>query len=186
MIVVWCDGTPISTHQDSMSDLTSSGREREAEPEGDSNPSGDRPLTPRQQRFVEEYLIDLNATQAAIRAGYSPRTARQTSAEIMAKPATQDAVAAAQRARSERTEITQDWVLRGLAAEATRLDKRGSASARVAAYRLLGQHVGLFQDRPLDILLALLPAELAIPLREALARYVAEGGQLPHGGKAGG
>ena len=44
-------------------------------------------LTDKQRRFVEEYLVDLNATQAAIRAGYSKRTARQTGAENLSKPA---------------------------------------------------------------------------------------------------
>ena len=43
-------------------------------------------LTDKQQRFVEEYLIDLNATQAAIRAGYSPLSARQVGTENLSKP----------------------------------------------------------------------------------------------------
>ena len=43
-------------------------------------------LTAKQQRFIEEYLIDLNATQAAIRAGYSPKTAREIGAENLSKP----------------------------------------------------------------------------------------------------
>ena len=74
-------------------------------------------LRPKQQRFVEEYLIDLNATQAAIRAGYSKRTARAIAAENLQKP---DIVAALQQKmveRSERTEIDSDWVLARLAAE---------------------------------------------------------------------
>lgn len=52
-------------------------------------------LTPKQQRFVDEYLLDLNATQAAIRAGYSRRSARQIGAENMSKPAISGAIAAA-------------------------------------------------------------------------------------------
>lgn len=72
-------------------------------------------LTDKQARFVEEYLVDLNATQAAIRAGYSERSARQMAAENMAKPVIAQAIAEAQQARSERTEITQDMVLRELA-----------------------------------------------------------------------
>ncbi len=69
-------------------------------------------LTPRQRCFVEEYLIDLNATQAAIRAGYSKKTAKQIGAENLAKPVLQDAIAEAMAARSARTEITQDMVVR--------------------------------------------------------------------------
>lgn len=69
----------------------------------------------KQQRFVEEYLIDLNATQAAIRAGYSEKTAGQQGFELLKKPEIQTAISEAQKARSERTEITQDMVLRELA-----------------------------------------------------------------------
>lgn len=72
-------------------------------------------LTDKQRRFVEEYLIDLNATQAAIRAGYSQKTARQIGEENLSKPDIASAVQEAQVARSKRTEITQDMVLRELA-----------------------------------------------------------------------
>lgn len=72
-------------------------------------------LTPKQERFVQEYLIDLNATQAAIRAGYSQRTARQIGDENLSKPDISAAIQAAKAARSERTHITQDRVLQELA-----------------------------------------------------------------------
>ncbi|MBT4938329.1 MAG: terminase small subunit [Rhodospirillaceae bacterium] len=68
-------------------------------------------LSPKQQRFVEEYLIDLNATQAAIRAGYSKKTARQIASENLAKPYIQNAVTEAKQRRSEALEIDADWVL---------------------------------------------------------------------------
>ena len=58
-------------------------------------------MSPKAERFVAEYLIDLNATQAAIRAGYSVRTARAIGAENLTKPAIADAIAAAQQARAE-------------------------------------------------------------------------------------
>ena len=76
-------------------------------------------LTAKQQRFVDEYLVDLNATQAAIRAGYSQKTARQVGAENLTKPVIADAVAKAQASRSERVQIDADWVLTRLASEAT-------------------------------------------------------------------
>ena len=72
-------------------------------------------LTPKQRCWVEEYLIDLNATQAAIRAGYSKKTAKQIGTENLGKPVLQEAIAEAMKARSARTEITQDEVLRELA-----------------------------------------------------------------------
>lgn len=71
-------------------------------------------LPPKRQRFIEEYLIDLNATQAAIRAGYSAKTAASIGEEILRKPEIQEAIQAAMKARSERTEITADRVLKEL------------------------------------------------------------------------
>lgn len=72
-------------------------------------------LSPKQQRFVEEYLIDLNATQAAIRAGYSKKTASEMGYENLNKPQILDAITHAKAERSARTEITQDMVLQELA-----------------------------------------------------------------------
>ena len=57
-------------------------------------------LTPKQRRFVDEYLLDLNATQAAVRAGYKPDHARQMGAENLSKPVIADAIAATQRVRN--------------------------------------------------------------------------------------
>lgn len=74
-----------------------------------------RELNPRQTRFVDEYLIDLNATQAAIRAGYSEKMAGRIGYQLLEKPRVQEAIHARQADRSARTEITQDRVLRELA-----------------------------------------------------------------------
>ncbi len=73
-------------------------------------------LTEKQQRFCDEYLIDLNATQAAIRAGYSERTANEQGARLLAKVSVQEYVAERKADRRKRTEITQDMVLTELAA----------------------------------------------------------------------
>ena len=72
-------------------------------------------VTPKQQRFVEEYLVDLNATQAAKRAGYSEKTAGRIGFENLQKPVIQAALQEALQKRSDRTEITADKVLRELA-----------------------------------------------------------------------
>jgi phage terminase small subunit len=69
-------------------------------------------LTPKQSRFVELYLVDLNATQAAIRAGYSKNSARQIGGENLSKPGIAAAVAKAKQERSQATKIDADWVLR--------------------------------------------------------------------------
>lgn len=72
-------------------------------------------LTEKQQRFVEEYLVDLNGTQAAIRAGYSADTARQMASENLSKPYIQAAISEARKAQQERTGITADKVLKEIA-----------------------------------------------------------------------
>lgn len=72
-------------------------------------------LTAKQRNFVREYLIDLNATQAAIRAGYSEDTAGAIGYENLNKPQIERAIAAAMNLRAKRTEITADRVLTELA-----------------------------------------------------------------------
>lgn len=72
-------------------------------------------LTAKQQRFVSEYLIDLNATQAAIRAGYSERTARSVANENLTKPNIQREIEKLQQETRERNDITRDEVIGVLA-----------------------------------------------------------------------
>lgn len=72
-------------------------------------------LTDKQQRFVDEYLIDLNATQAAIRAGYSAKTADQQGSRTLANVKVKQAVAEKQAQRSKRTGVNQDRVVLELA-----------------------------------------------------------------------
>ena len=72
-------------------------------------------LRAKQQRFVEEYLIDLNATQAAIRAGYSQKTAYQLGYQLLQKTSVQNAISMAQKTRSNKTNINQNRVLNELA-----------------------------------------------------------------------
>ena len=72
-------------------------------------------LTAKQQAFVDEYLIDLNATQAAIRAGYSAKTADQQGSRMLANVKVQQAVSQAMAERSKRTGINQDRVILELA-----------------------------------------------------------------------
>jgi phage terminase small subunit len=72
-------------------------------------------LTPKQQKFVEEYLIDLNATQAAIRAGYSVRSANEIGNENMSKPSIQAEISKAMAERSRRTGVNQDRIVQELA-----------------------------------------------------------------------
>ena len=68
-------------------------------------------LTEKQRQFVKEYLVDLNATQAAIRAKYSPKTASRIGPELLGKTCIAEAIQKAMQKRAERTEITADMVL---------------------------------------------------------------------------
>lgn len=72
-------------------------------------------LTDKQKRFCDEYLIDLNATQAAIRAGYSEKTAYRTGADNLRKPQIEEYIAKRQKELSRSTEITQERVIKELA-----------------------------------------------------------------------
>lgn len=73
-------------------------------------------LTAKQQAFVIEYLVDLNATQAAIRAGYSKRGAKDQAWQLMQRPDIEAAVAAAMEARNKRAQVDADYVLQRLTA----------------------------------------------------------------------
>jgi len=72
-------------------------------------------LTEKQQRFIDEYLIDLNATQAAIRAGYSVKTAKDIGCQNLAKLNIQQAISEKMAERSKRTGVNQDRIVLELA-----------------------------------------------------------------------
>lgn len=84
-------------------------------PTGSSNTLDKDGLTPKQALFVQEYLIDLNATRAAKSAGYKEDNAKQMGTENLSKPIVQEAIRKAQLKRQKRTEVTQDKVVAELA-----------------------------------------------------------------------
>lgn len=109
-------------------------------------------LTARQQAFVDEYLIDLNATQAALRAGYSEKTAGSIGNENLKKHEIQEAISAERKKRAERTKVDQDYVIRKLkeiadkeASDMTESDLK--YSNKIRALELLGKHTGAFEGR---------------------------------------
>ena len=109
-------------------------------------------LTPKQARFVEEYLVDLNATQAAIRAGYSERTARQIASENLSKPDIQQAIAARQKELADK----RRWDMERLVEEAeTNLELARSGGWRGVspangALELIGRVTGILSEKPRD------------------------------------
>jgi hypothetical protein len=103
-----------------------------------------RRLTVKQKRFVQEYLLDLNATAAALRAGYRHGDVGR---QLLTKNHVLHAVSAAQQSRAERCQLSADLVLRRLDRESRRGGPGASHAARVQALKLLGQHLGMFVQR---------------------------------------
>jgi phage terminase small subunit len=101
-------------------------------------------LTPRQQRFVAEYLVDLNGTQAAIRAGYSRNGAEVTASKLLRIAKVQRFVTAAQEERQTTTEVSADRVVRELAKIAFGFQK---ARDKTRALELLARYLGILRDR---------------------------------------
>lgn len=106
-------------------------------------------MTPKQEAFVREYLIDLNATQAAIRAGYSEATAYSQGQRMLKNVEVANALAAATQARAEKCEIDALWVLReakDLYQAARTADKLSDAAT---ALKMVGAHVDVqaFKER---------------------------------------
>lgn len=101
-------------------------------------------LNVKQKKFCEEYVVDLNATQAAIRAGYSKRSARATSSRMLTKANVQKFIDELAKKKSESMEIRSEEILGGLLGIA-RSGKKDSD--RIKAYEILGKHKGLWVDR---------------------------------------
>lgn len=128
-------------------------------------------LSPKRARFVEEYLIDLNATQAAIRAGYSPKTADVQGPRLLGKVGVKAEIDKAMAQKAKDNALTVEWVLENLRNVAERCQQKqpvmitikgkreqvkddegrdvwqfDSAGAN-KAIELIGKHLGMFRDR---------------------------------------
>ncbi len=104
-------------------------------------------LTSKQELFCKEYLIDLNATQAAIRAGYSEKTACAIGTENLRKPNIALFIQEAMTERSESTGITADYVLNGIKELTDSLAVSEDPKSAYKGYELLGKHLALFSDK---------------------------------------
>jgi phage terminase small subunit len=126
-------------------------------------------LNERQTRFAEEYAVDFNATQAAIRAGYSEKTAGASGWELLKKPEIQQRIEFAKAEQSKRTAIDADWVLQRLVQNADRAmqleavtDAQGNPTGEYTyqgsvankALELIGRRVGFFPEDAVKVQMA--------------------------------
>lgn len=102
-------------------------------------------MTDKQSAFVREYLVDFNATQAAIRAGYSSKTAGSQAHDLLKKPEIQACLAEFRQKAAEKTVTDSAWVRHRLREEATDFSPQASHSARVRAVELIGKMNGDFE-----------------------------------------
>ena len=114
------------------------------------NGNGHR-LTPKQAAFVEEYLVDLNASAAYRRAGYAGNNADVNGPRLLGNDRIAEAIAKGQEERRQRTHATQDDVVRILTREAEGQGQDTNSSARVQAAQWLGKHHGMFIERVEDV-----------------------------------
>ena len=101
-------------------------------------------LNAKQQRFVLEYLKDLNATQAAIRAGYSKNTANEQGSRLLRNVSIKQAIAKKSAVVAEKQEISVEWVLEKLKSQAV---SGQNESACTRAAELIGKHLGMFREK---------------------------------------
>lgn len=104
-------------------------------------------LTPKEERFVAEYLIDANATRAALAAGYSERTADRIGSHVLARQRVKAAIRKALAEQQKRTLIKADQVLLDINAIADQARKAGEFSAAIRGKELIGKHYKLFTDQ---------------------------------------
>jgi phage terminase small subunit len=129
-------------------------------------------LSPLQSRFVDEYLRDLNAAQAAIRAGYSAKGANSKGAQLLAIVSIGDAVQERMKARSQRTQVDSDYVIAGIVKNIERAEQSAKVvnaqgqpvfvetpdgdlapsykydpTNALRGYELLGRHLKMFTDK---------------------------------------
>ena len=103
-------------------------------------------LTLRRQRFVDEYLLDGNATQAAIRAGYARASARVEGSRLLTSAAVQAAVARGNAARARRADVSADWVIMQLLSlHASTVESEPEVARK--ALRDVGDAIGMYEER---------------------------------------
>lgn len=104
-------------------------------------------LTDKQLMFVKEYLVDLNATQAAIRAGYSEKNADKIGPELLGKTRVAESIQKAMARRAEKIEITAEYVLRTIKETTDKCVEARDHKDVFKGCELLGKHLKLFTEK---------------------------------------
>jgi phage terminase small subunit len=111
-------------------------------------------MRPRQQRFVREYLIDRNGAAAAVRAGYSPHTARQIAYELLTRPDVAEAVRQGEAEVAANAQLAREAVLRGLLAAIDLARCQGNPAAMIAGWREIAKMCGYYAQERKQITLS--------------------------------
>jgi hypothetical protein len=112
--------------------------------------TGDRGMTRRQAAFVREYVIDRNGTQAAIRAGYSPRAASEQAARLLGNAKVASAIGAAEQRLSALADVTTQDIILSLQELAEEATAAGQYASAIRAVELVGRHIGMWPARGVD------------------------------------
>jgi phage terminase small subunit len=104
-------------------------------------------MTPKQQAFCREYLVDKCGSKAAVRAGYAPKQAKKTACDLLKRPEIRKAVNSGLKEQAERTLMTADAVLLRLQTLSEKAEHAGEFSAAIRAVESIGKHYKLFTDR---------------------------------------
>jgi phage terminase small subunit len=103
-------------------------------------------LSEKEKQFSEHYITSLNATKAAMAAGYSEKTAHVQGCQVLGRPRVQSYITKKMLERSKRTEITADYVLNGIVQTIETCIKTGEHALVLKGFELLGKHLKLFTD----------------------------------------
>ncbi|MEI8033733.1 MAG: terminase small subunit [Chlorobiaceae bacterium] len=133
-----------------------------------------RKLTPKQEMFCREYLVDLNGTQAAIRAGYSAKTAHPQAARALSNVTVKSRIDALKAEREAVVGITAEYVLRGIKETTEEARASGEKAVALKGYELLGRHLVMFTDKK-EVMGAegkpLIPVQRFVDSTEAVFAY---------------
>lgn len=104
-------------------------------------------LSPKQEMFCREYLVDLNATQAAIRAGYSPKTAKSQGQRLLTNVDVQQAIQHGKQERADKVAVTAQDVLKGVIEVTLQAREEGDLKTALKGYELQGKHIGMWTEK---------------------------------------